>query len=266
MAAFCNAASPAGVTMRKVLLCILAAYAFAMSAHAATSASATHPSLDAVLQKLSSAAPSGDVARIEEAIHSSPALLGQLSALASAGKLKSITVKPGEVAAAKNGADFGAAFDANGIVLSDAFLGEQSQMAYDVRTPNEVLPNNTVFVLGHLAYHLRDAQYVEEAAHRAANEDAFLAAVMRNEAGAFIQGWNDVVDAATVATHGKPLSPGQAGQLMINLRYRSAFIKAMDVKGIRKLDFSNDGRIEASDRNLNAMAAALANRPMTGLQ
>lgn len=252
--------------MHKMLLCILTAYAFTVTAHAATPVPVANPSLDAVLQKLSSSAPANDVARIEKAIHASPALLGQLNALASSGKLKSITVKSGEVAAVDHGADFGAAFDANGIVLSEVFLGKQSQMAYDVRTPNEVLPNNTVFVLGHLAYHLRDAQYVEQAAHRAANEDAFMTEVMRNEAAAFIQGWNDVVDAATVTNGNKPLSGGQAGQLMINLLYRSAFIRAMNAKVGQKLDFSKGGYIEASDRNLDAMAAALRNKPLAGLQ
>lgn len=252
--------------MRKVLLCVLAACVFAVAARAATPAEAANPALDAVLQKLSSSTPSNDVARIEGAIHASPELLGQLNALASSDKLKSITVKSGEVAAADNGASFGAAFDAEGILLAEVFLGEQSRMAYDVRIPNEILPNNTVFVLGHLAYHLRDAKYVEQAAHRAANEDAFMTEVMRNEAAAFIQGWNDVVDAATVANGNKPLSGGQAGELMINLLYRSAFIKAMNAKAGPKLDFSKGGYIEASDRNLDAMAAALRNKPLAGLQ
>lgn len=252
--------------MRRTLLCTLAAYAFAVTVHAATPAPAANSSLDAVLQKLSSSAPANDVAQIEQAIHASPALLGQLNALASSGHLKRITTKSGEVAASKNGADFGAAFGEDGMVLSEVFLSQQSRMAFDVRTPHEILPNNTVFVLGHLAYHLRDAQYVEKAAHRAANEDAFMTEVMRNEAGAFIQGWNDVVDAATVANGNKPLSGGQAGSLLINLLYRSAFIKAMNVKGNQKLDFLKDGRIEASEQNLNAMAAALKGKPLAGLQ
>lgn len=247
--------------MRKTLPCILA-FALAVVAHAATNGSP----LDAILQKLSSSASTDDATRIEQAIHASPALRAQLDALASAGKLKSITVKPGDVAASENGAYFGAAFDANGIVLSEVFLGEQNRMAYDVRTPNEILPNNTVFVLGHLAYHLRDTQYVEEAARRAANRDAFMTEVMRNEAGAFIQGWNDVVDAATVTNGNKPLSARQAGDLLINLRYRAAFIKAMNAKAGPKLKFSNDGHIEASDSNLKSMATALADKPVAGLQ
>lgn len=252
--------------MRKVLFCILAAYAFSAIAHAATPAPAATPALDAVLQKLASSAPDSDVARIKKAIHASPALLGQLDALASSGKLRSITVKPGEVALASNGASFGAAFDAEGMVFSEAFLGKQSRMAYDVRIPNEILPNNTVFLLGHLAYHLRDAQYVEQAAHRSATEDAFMAEVMRNEAAAFIQGWNDVVDAATLANGNKRLSGGQVGELLINLLYRSAFIKAMNAKGDQKLNFLKDGRIETSEQNLSAMAAALRDKPLAGLQ
>lgn len=247
--------------MRKTLPCMLV-LAFALAAHAAP----THSPLDGILQKLSSSAPADDVIRVEQAIEASPALRSQLDALASAGKLKSITVEPGDVAVSKNGADFGAAFDASGIVLSEVFLGQQSRMAFDVRTPNEILPNNTVFVLGHLAYHLRDARYVEEAARLAANQDAFTAEVMRNEAGAFIQGWDDVVDAATVANGNKPLSGGQAGELLINLRYRSAFIKAMNAKSGQKLVFLNDGRIDASDQNLNAMAAALTNSPMADVE
>src|SRR6185437_3701952 len=104
--------------MRKVLFCILAAYAFSAIAHAATPSPAATPALDAVLQKLASSAPDSDVARIKKAIHASPALLGQLDALASSGKLRSITVKPGEVALASNGASFDAAFDAEGMVFS----------------------------------------------------------------------------------------------------------------------------------------------------
>jgi hypothetical protein len=252
--------------MRKMFFCILVACGLALPAYSATPTPTINTSLDAILQKLSSSAPTNDVTQIEQAIHASPALLDQLNALASSGKLKSITVKPGEIAVVNNGASFGAGFDANGMVLSGAFLGKQSQMAYDVRIPNEILPNNTVFALGHLAYHLRDAQYVEEAAHRAANEDGFMTEVMRNEAGAFIQGWNDVVDAATIANGNKSLLPGQVGQLLINLRYRSAFISAMNAKSGQKLTFLKDGRIEASDQNLNVMATALRNSPMADVE
>ncbi len=252
--------------MRKTFFCILVACGLVLPAYSSTPTPTINTSLDAVLRKLSSSTPGNEVPQIEQAIHASPALLGQLDALASSGKLKTIAVKSGDVAVVINGASFGAAFDTDGMVLAETFLGKQNRMAYDVRTPNEVLPNNTVFVLGHLAYHLRDTQYVEEAAHRAANEDAFMTQVMRNEAGAFIQGWNDVVDAATVANGNKPLLPGQVGQLLINLRYRSAFLRAMNAKSGQKLAFLKDGRIEASDQNLNVMAAALRNSPMADIE
>lgn len=251
--------------MRKLSLCILATNGIAVAAYAAPVPTAS-PALKAVLRKLSSNASAAEVGQIEQAIHASPALLGQLNALASSGKLKSITVKPGDLALVENGASFGAAFDAKGMVFSEALLDKQRTMAYDVRTPNEILPNNTVFLLGHLAYHLRDPQYVGLAKHWAANEDEFLAEVMRNEAAAFIQGWNDVVSAATVANGNKPLSPRQVGDLMINLRYRLAFIKAMNAKASQKLKFSKGGRVAPSDQNLNALAAALENKPMAGLE
>lgn len=49
----------------------------------------------------------------------------------------------------------------------------------------------------------------------------------RIDAGGFIQGWNDTVDAATFRHDGRPISVVQAVQMMMNLRYRGPLIQAI---------------------------------------
>lgn len=65
---------------------------------------------------------------------------------------------------------------------------------------------------------------------------------------------NDVVEAALRDNGNKPLTARQSGSLMLNLRYRAAFIGNDTMK---KLEWSNTGRIEPKTRNVAAVAEGL---------
>ena len=62
--------------------------------------------------------------------------------------------------------------------------------------PGDILPNNTVFALGHLAYHLGAAPTDPR------GSQGYVVQKLVEQAAAFIQGWNDVVDAAQRETAG----------------------------------------------------------------
>jgi len=61
--------------------------------------------------------------------------------------------------------------------------------------PDDILPNNTTFVLGHLAFHL-DAGKIVATPGDASHLDDYIVAMLDQEARAYIHAWNDALDAA----------------------------------------------------------------------
>jgi hypothetical protein len=72
------------------------------------------------------------------------------------------------------------------------------------------------------------------------------------DARSFIQGWNDVVDAAIQENKGQSVTARQQSNLLLNLRYRAVFIR-----DVSKLSFSASGEIAPSDQNVSVLASAL---------
>ncbi len=185
------------------------------------------------------------------AVAASPMLAKELEALVARRRLEAISILPGHNTA---GSPYNAWADRSALVFHADFLKAQAiTHVIDVVYPDGVLPNNTVFCLGHLAYHLA----VENPAQQGASPQANLRQRLEREAGAFIQGWNNVVDAALKANGGKALSPRQGAQLLMNMRYRFALMK---------VDIPPSGFIEATPRTVEAIVGVLRTSPIADLQ
>jgi hypothetical protein len=242
---------------------------------------ASHGAIDKVLMRLQAAATPAQYQSIAAAIDASPALAAQLDGLAASGKLADVAVvlpaalRPPNVA-------FKAYASAPTLVISSALLPELvPKRLFDVVREGDILPNNLVFVLGHLASHLQhrdamlamDADMKRQIASMPAGagthefgpiEKHATAMHIENEAAAYIQGWNDVVDAARTSNAGKPLSVPQAGALLMNLRYRAVFLKA--VQAPDPIHLADSGNIEPDAHNIKALAAVLGTSELPDIE
>lgn len=243
-------------------------------------APSTSAALDALCQRLRHQAGKAEADQIVLAIQSSPELSQQLEALMASGKLADIVVlRSGSTVA---GTQFRAAVVGNQIVLTKALLSDlqKDHPHQNLLSGADILvPDNTVFVLGHLAAHAlldadsktkADAEFNESLKNmNTPGWDATAAIVKAMNAGltveakAFLQGWNDVIDAATVAHPN--LSPDQIEQLLLNFRYRSYFIQGMQHKP-DALVMKPNGRFEASDSNVATFIVQLRDSAMADIQ
>ena len=220
-------------------------------------ASGAHgPELDAILTDLARDKSPEASARIVSAIDASPPLTRRIDALAHDGALKRIVVVDRPV----NGV-FGAAANAETWTFTSSFLTALDKRRYfDVVRADDVLPDQTVFVLAHLAYHL-----VHPALQaKGTTPQAFVAARLRDEAGAFVDSWNATVGEA-ILRNGHALSNGQIATLLLNCRYRFALLGSK-TNGIAAPHLEDDGRITASSANLDQVAATLERSPIVDLQ
>ncbi len=222
-------------------------------------------------------------AQLAAAITASSDLTYQINALTSSGKLTYMEVSGGTPG------QLGGSIPGNGFAFTSGFLADlRSDHPHANIVSNDgpnLLADNTVFVLGQMAYHMAndagadtnaqadmqsaiDKAYADakpgEAPDMTAILNQFSDSKMRVEAAAFIQGWNDTVDAAARAK-GTPLTPQEAASLLMNLRYRSYFLAAMPKTG-ETLRFSDDGRIPPDDENLKIMGEALGKSAVADFQ
>lgn len=115
--------------------------------------------LSAVLQKLSATATSEQFNQIKNAINASPALLAQLNDLSSSGNLTAIRVSTPDAIPMIQGIRFGAIREGSQFVFSSILLQELlKNRIHDAGKESDILPDNTVFVLSHLAYHARTTE------------------------------------------------------------------------------------------------------------
>jgi hypothetical protein len=129
---------------------------------------------------------------------------------------------------------------------------------WDVRQPDSIAPNNMVFVLGHLAAHIKAPPPVpKEGRGDLLSMGSSLFDRLAGESSADIQGWNDVVDAATQQNGGKPPTGQQTAYLLMSLRYRAVFFNSLK-NAKQKVAVAPSGRIEPTQDNINALMAALA--------
>ncbi|MGS0895200.1 hypothetical protein ACVBGC_22115 [Burkholderia stagnalis] len=194
---------------------------------------ATHPAVERLLAELRTRATPEQYGAVADAIHASPALAGQLAELADAGLLTRIAVDSGDAAL---GRTTGALRNGSVWILTPAFVANQApRRLSDVVGADDILPDNMVFALGYMAWRAKHDADVSRAvgSMRASGDDAdarkrqWIELNMRIDAGGFIQGWNDTVEAAAFRRDGQPISIVQAVQMMMNLRYRGPLIKAI---------------------------------------
>jgi hypothetical protein len=210
---------------------------------------------DPILHELRVSVDSDDFQQIADAIASSETLQRELNELVAANRFSGFLVSPRARVTDDRAEIFGGFTQGSKIVLTTEFLKElRKARLFDVVYPDDILPNNTVFVLAHLLYHIRNPLDPR----KYSSKDAFVEAAIKIEAAAFIQAWNTMLQVAERNNDGKPLSPRQVGQLLMNVRYRFALIGAMTQKS-DPLKFLQSGFVELNDINVQAVAATLKN-------
>jgi hypothetical protein len=231
-----------------------------------TASVAPNAKLETILGKLASTTSSDRYRQIDAAVRSSPHLIDQLNGLAASGGLTEILVlTPAMASNAPKPGPFSAWTAGTSMVFTESLLSQLTKnREYDIVYPDDVLPNNTTFVLGHLAFHLQ-AGKVAAKPDGALNVNDFVAAMLDQEARAYIQSWNDVLDAAVQQNNDEPLRPRQIANLMLNLRYRFAFLAALR-QPTDKIRLEQNGVIEESEANAKGIATALKSSSVADIQ
>lgn len=181
---------------------------------------------------------------IDQALNASPQLMGQFNAAANSGRLTALELssqRPGPFAATT--------FRGKLLFAPDFVAQQRKQRLHDVVRPDDILPDNLVFALGALIFYV-DAPPVAFGS----SPQAFVKAATERDARALINGWNAMVDAALKENRGKTLSPQQIGSLLLNLKYRQVFANQT---ALGKYKFSNDGKIQPDQQNVEAVATGL---------
>ncbi|WP_423370215.1 hypothetical protein [Burkholderia sp. LMG 32019] len=233
---------------------------------------AAQAAVERLLADLRTRSTPGQYAAVAGAIHTSPALAAQLDELVDAGLLTRVAVDSGEPAL---GRTTGALRNGSVWILTPAFVANQApRRLFDDVQEDDILPDNMVFALGYMAWRAKHDADVSRAsdALRASDDSAdakkqrWIDLNTRIDAGGFIQGWNDTVDAATFQHDGRPISIVQAVEMMMNLRYRGPLIKAIRATPpARKLRISAPALALDAD-NLDALASALQTSPVIDIE
>ncbi|MDW9226333.1 hypothetical protein C7S15_0886 [Burkholderia cepacia] len=233
---------------------------------------AAHVAVERLLADLRTRSTPGQYAAVARAIHTSPALAAQLDELVEAGLLTRIAVDSGEPAL---GRTTGALRNGSVWILTPAFVANQApRRLFDVVEADDILPDNMVFALGYMAWRAKHDADVSRAADalRASDDSAdakkqqWIDLNTRIDAGGFIQGWNDTVDAATFQHDGRPIGIVQAVQMMMNLRYRGPLLKAIRATPpARTLRITGPALALDAD-NLDALASALKTSPVIDIE
>ena len=245
----------------------LVIYLFVVGICVAGAASNTpNQELDTILKKLRISASSDQYQQIDSAVKSSRTLIDELNRLAASGKLTEIVVLNSAAASnAPTPGRFRAWATNTSIVFTDSLLSQLTKnREYDVVYPDDILPNNTTFVLSHLAFHLEAGKIMAQPGD-APHLNDYIAAMLNQEARAYIHAWNDALDAAVQQNNDRPLSPRQIANFMFNLHYRFAFLRALRQPS-DKIHLEQNGVIEDGDFNARAIVAALKDAPIADIQ
>jgi len=207
--------------------------------------------MKSILHELKGMASPDDFQQISDAIALSETLQRELNELAGKNQFTGFSILPREQLTDPETKIFGGFTQGSKIVFASEFLKELKKV-HHVFPNSDFLPNNTVFVLSHLLYHIRNPVDPFEYTSR----DTFVEAKLNTEASAFIHAWNTMLQVAERSNNAKPLSMPQYMTLLMNARYRFALLKAMEQKNL-PLEFSPSGSVEINDENIRAVAAAL---------
>jgi hypothetical protein len=181
---------------------------------------------------------------------------------------------------------FGAAIIGGSAFFTSDFLARNKKNnLYDVKFPDEIYPNNLVFALGHLAFHAKtapDMRAFEEKWKRDVDEQIKatpkgtqfnpteqLKVIQKrhfeDEASAYIQGWNDLLDAASSENGNKEITVRQAPDLFMKFRYGQIISKSMRQPG-NSIVIPYSGRIELNKHNIDAIVEAISTSNITDLE
>ena len=229
------------------------------------------PALQTVLLRLLNTASLEYHDQIVSAIQASGLLREHLNRLAISGKLKDVKILPQSDLPQPKAKLFGGFVDGATIYLSTSFLDAlRKNRLHDVVFVDDILPNNAVFVLAHLVQHLSTAEALAGST-RFPTRESYVNARLEDEASAWIQAWNAMVEDATRRNGERPLSFQQLSQLFLNTRYRGVFGRAMKVEPaepqVREtLTFSPSGMLDANKRNIDALVQTLRGARMTDIE
>ena len=200
------------------------------------------------------ASPS-QVDQLVAAIESSPPLKAEFVTLIASGKFEKFEIVPSSDPRLKD-TPFQARVANGRIIFTANFLeAQRPKRLFDVVQEGDVIPDNLVFVLGHLAEHL---EHPFEIPDPRPSREQFLSLVLHDEASAYIAGWNAL--AASLPGKSSVIRDGSA---LMNLRYRAVFIHAMDAVP----DLINEqGQIAPLPANRDAIANALKASPVADFQ
>jgi len=208
-----------------------------------------------IMQHLKESTTQDNYEQIAGAIGSSPKLKQEMSMLAASGKFTGFIVANRNNVTSGKVTIYGGFIDGTKIVFTNEFLQILRKSRYfDVVYEDDISPDNTIFALAHLAHHLQvpiePQQYTSPSSYNQAN--------LKDEAVAFIEAWNTMLDVAKTRTGDKQLSPRQVGQLFVNTRYKFAF------KGLEHWD--KDSSIPADVANIQHIVSTLGHSAIADLE
>lgn len=185
--------------------------------------------------------------QLGDALVMSPALTRQLSGAAAAGHLTGMEIASPQ---RRSKSPFAATIDRGRILFAADFLPLVAKKRLsDVAYRDDILPNNLVFVLGSLAFHLQTRPV-----SMSSDTAGFAKASIEKDALSFIQGWNNVIDAALLENGHQPLTPQQQATLLLNLRYRMVFL---DQNNQAQVAMASSGAIDPTEGNVAAVVGNL---------
>lgn len=241
--------------MKHIIISIVAVFIMCFMNQPVLAIEPTSVAVDMILNGLRKLSDSEEFQQIEEAINLSDSLQREISELVALNRFDGFLLLSQTQFAEGKAAIFSGFAQGTQIVLRTKFLKEIKQtLLFDVVYSDDIAPNNTVFVLSHLLYHLSypldPRQY--------SSLETFSAAAMKIEAYAFIQAWNAMLKVAEQKNDAKPLSTRQVNQLLMNTRYKFAFLGATNLKA-DPLTFTASGGVEANENNIQAIVVTLKN-------
>lgn len=246
---------------RKILYCILF---IGMTQTSSVANEILNPEITLILNELHPTVKEDDYQQIVNAISSSEMLQTELSDLIKTHQFTGFIVLPREQMKDYPKVMWFSGFtEGKKIILTTELLQEvRNRNWVDLRVEGEMVPNDTVFILSHLLYHIKNP--IDARNYQTRNE--FIEVVSKEEAKAFIMAWNSMLLSAEKTNKGSPLSIKQFSPLLLNARYRFVYIGAMKSKTQNKLQFSPRYMIELTDSNIMSIVEKLSSSSLADIE
>jgi hypothetical protein len=238
--------------LKKILYCILF---IGMAQTSSVANEILNPEITLILNELHPTVKEDDYQQIINAILSSEMLQTELSELIQTHQFTGFIVLPREqMKKYRKVMLFNGFTESKKIILTTELLEEvRNRNWVDLRIEGDIVPNDTVFIISHLLYHIKNP--FDSKKYK--THDEFIEAISQDEAKAFIVAWNSMLLSAE-KTNKKPLSIKQFSSLLWNARYRFVYSGAMKSKTQNKLQFSPRYMIELTDSNIISIVEKLS--------